>query len=195
MSQARFHLDLIHFRMKFLASQLSLISKPELSLNRLHHLDHMFLDIRKIIEELMLLTLCAHDFAEEELSRNLRNEWHAEKLMKQLERINPNFFLEAIEIKPTDDPEIGGQFVTSDRKFLTREMAVKFYNFCGQVLHASNKPIKNDEFQRRTEMVREFVELTNGLLKCCIIEDYKLNRVFIVTMDLETNSLPEIFYA
>ncbi|MDR6904072.1 hypothetical protein [Rhizobium miluonense] len=164
LEQAAFHLSLIKKRLLSIRQAVARLSVTSLSFDYILTLDYAFLDVRKVIEELMLLSLCAHEFAQIELSNKMRREWNAERLMRYLERVNPRFFPDGIETVETEEEGIAGQFVTTSRPCLTKGEAADIYNFCGSVLHASNMPLQPDRVRHRYARLVEFAEKACGLL-------------------------------
>jgi len=165
MGLATQHLFLIKKRVLSLNTALKLMNGRQVSADTILVADHAFLDVRKIIEELMLLALCAHDRAGIELSAKMRREWNAERLMRHLERLNSNCFPAAVDIEASDEPGIEGIIVPSPRSHLTKAEAISIYNYCGSILHASNTPISPKDLEERFERLDEFDEKIRGLLE------------------------------
>lgn len=196
MSQAAFHLSLVKKRVQSVNRVVSFLSKEPLGFDYLLELEHAFLDVRKIIEELMLLSVCSHDFAKVELSKALRKEWNAEKLTKYLSRLNPRFFPHPIDIVECDEDGVAGRFIDTGRVCLSREDAVLIYNLCGGILHASNRPLQAETVHERYRALADFDVRVRGLVQTFEIDISGQGMVIIGQLLFDQpHQPPELFTA
>ena len=194
MKQAGLHFDLIKKRILKLNKTLVSLSQSQPSLDFIIDLDYAFLNIRKIVEELMLLSVCAHEHAGAKLTENLRQGWNAQKIMKYLSKVNAKFFPDAIALLPTDEKGVV-QFVSVEGEYLKREFAEEIYNLCGSILHATNKPPSAAELYERLEKAKSFDILVRALLKTFEI-DILGNRMSVLgQLNFESDGPPELFSA
>ena len=203
LGQAHFHFSLIKKRIISLQATVEQLSKIDLSLDYVIDLsldyviglDHAYLNIRKIIEELLLLSVSAHETAGSDLSIRLRKEWNAIKIMKGLERINPRFFPDAIKIVPSADEDTAGRFVSVDDDYLTRGFAAEMYNLCGTVLHASNKRLAREVASDRYVKAKRFDLEVRRLLETFEIDVNGEGFMVLGHLNLEINGPPKLFSA
>lgn len=195
LEQAIFHFGLIKKRILSLQTTVEKLSKSELSLDYLIALDHAYLNIRKIIEELMLLSVSAHDTAGAQLTSRLRKEWKATKIMKELARINPRFFPDAIRIVPSEEEGIEGRFISVDDSYLNKEFAAEMYNLCGSVLHASNKQLAREVVSDRYAKAKRFDVEVRRLLETFEIDINGNGFIVLGHLELEIDGPPKLFSA
>jgi len=123
--------------------------------------EFLCLQFRKVLEFIALSSLSANREKYEEIRSNFKTDWHAERIMKKIEEINPNFY--PLPIKQIVDKEKGRvikvEAITDG--FLTREDFSNVYNKCSGFLHAYNPydtkfqklPIQMDNFKRWKDMI------------------------------------------
>lgn len=157
-------------------------------------LRHAFVDIRMVIEELMLLSVSAHKDAGESVSKRLRNEYQAVNKMALLRSINARFFPEAIDVVPTDEPGISGQFVQVEDAYLTEEDAKSFYAKCGDSLHASWKMPTTEGFQADLKLVTRFLGLCSRLLKTFELDISGQGYMMLGHLNLGTEDGPSLYF-
>jgi hypothetical protein len=148
------------------------------------------LDIRFVVEEMMLLSVAAHQEAGEEISKSIRTEYRAGVIAKKLTALNPNYFPIAISVVETDDLDVEGKFVTREGKHLTADLAVDYWNKSGDALHANSKG-RNSNFLAQAE---EFLCLTKSLLET-FEADVSGGGMWIGgQLNFGEDQAPEIFY-
>jgi hypothetical protein len=101
--------------------------------------EFLCLQFRKVLEFIALSSLSANREKYEEIRSNFKTDWHAERIMKKIEEINPNFY--PCPIKQILDKEIEGRVIRIEAitdGFLTREDFSNVYNECSGFLHAYN---------------------------------------------------------
>ncbi len=104
------------------------------------------LQFRKIIEKIMLMSLVANKKAYAEQNEKYARHYHAKHIMRDLERINPDFYpVPLIRIKKENDYD---ELKTIDAGYLMKDELVKIYETCGGMMHAhnpfsANKPIED----------------------------------------------------
>lgn len=103
------------------------------------------LQFRKILEKIALMSLVANKEAYAEQNAKFAQHYHAERIMRDLKRINPDFYPAPIKLIQQEDkmPE----WVKVEEGFLTKEEFVNIYQKCGGMMHAQNpfageKPIR-----------------------------------------------------
>jgi hypothetical protein len=133
-------------------------------------LRHAFLDVRMVIEELMLLSVSAHRDAGEAVTRKLRTEYRADKKMSHLRKLNAQFFPVAFDIVPASNPDVAGKFVQVSSEYLTEQEAKAYYNRCGEKLHASWKQSSAETYVEDIDFLNRFLLLTSRLLKTFTID-------------------------
>ena len=55
-------------------------------------IEFLYLQFRKVLEFIALSSLSANREKYEEVRNNFKTDWHAERIMEKIEKINPNFY-------------------------------------------------------------------------------------------------------
>lgn len=126
------------------------------------------LQTRKILELIALSSLVANKKKFEEQKIKFEKFWHAELILKDIERINPNFYPNPIKETPNSDPQIKMDWQESKADFLTKEDLLKVYEKCGKIMHADN-PFGSrtdlDYYEKQIDIwVRKIMSLLNSHL-------------------------------
>ena len=101
----------------------------------------VYLQFRKILELISMASLVANKEAMEKVYRSRRklaSYWNAEKLLKNIDKINSDFYPHPIIENPSSNPKIKSEWKSREGDFLSRNEFVRLYNLCGSLLHANN---------------------------------------------------------
>jgi hypothetical protein len=189
------HLVMIRLHMDALVSVIKEVKGAPFSPRSILKLRRGFLDVRMVIEELMLLSVSAHQEAGEEVAANLRKFYQADKKMALLRALNVRFFPDAIEVVPCDDPDIAGQFVQISGEYLTENDAKSYYNKCGDRLHAGWKQPSVEALREDLEYLERFALLTSRLLKTFEIDISGQGYMMLGHLNLGEAGPPALFLA
>jgi hypothetical protein len=96
------------------------------------------LQIRQILELIAFASLCAHQSAYAAAHKDFAKHWNAELLLKDIERLNPEFYPVAISEEPSSDPKVKSHLVKLPNGYLSRDDFVEAYKKCGGLMHARN---------------------------------------------------------
>lgn len=94
------------------------------------------LQFRKILEITALMSLVANKEAYAEQNEKFAKHYHAERIIRDLERINPRFYPCPI-VRVQREGEMD-KLENVTEGFLTKEEFVKVYEKCGAMMHAHN---------------------------------------------------------
>lgn len=147
------------------------------------------LQFRKILEKIALMSLVANKELYAEQNAKFAKHYHAERIMRDLERINPNFYPVPINRIKHENKE--DELVEIENGYLTKEEFVEIYERCGGMMHAQNpfaspKPIN--------EIKACFPE---WLTKIYILVNHHLIRLvggevmFVALLERSDNGLPQ----
>lgn len=189
------HFIMIRAHVEELQIALQRFSRLPFSAHAVARLRHAFIDVRMIIEELMLLSVAAHKDAGEAISRSLRKGYKADQRMEQLRAINPRFFPVAIDVIPSDEPGIDGKFIDIDGGYMTEDDIRYFYFKSGDNLHASSKYINESQYKENINSIRNFTNLISKLLKTFEIDISGQEYTMLGHLNLGTKKPPELFSA
>jgi len=189
------HFIMIRFHMESLTSTIKELRQRNFSPQSIVNMRRAFLDVRMVIEELMLLSVSAHQEAGEAITVSLRTEYRADKKMSRLRALNAQFFPDAIDVVPSDDPNTDGQFVRVSEEYLTEEEAKSYYNECGSKLHASWKKSSAETYTKDIEFLERFVDITSRLLVTFEIDISGQGYMMLGHLNLGEPKAPSLFFA
>ena len=147
------------------------------------------LQFRKILEKIALMSLVANKELYAEQNEKFAKHYHAERIMKDLERINPDFY--PVPTKRVKHENKVDEWIEIESGYLTKEELVKIYEKCGGMMHAQNPFASEKPLKEIQECFPEW------LTKICILLDHhhiKLvgGEVMIVgLMERRDNGLPQ----
>jgi len=153
------------------------------------------LDVRMTIEELMLLSVSAHKDVAEGAVQAIRGKYRADYKMRKMKELNPNFFPDAIDVVPTDEPGMAGKFKSVDEPYLTEEQAKKFYHLSDNVLHASPVFMSVEAFDQHVSELKSFLRLSERLLRTFEIDISGAGFNVMGHLHLDSDALPMVVEA
>lgn len=101
-------------------------------------IESICLQFRKILELIAFSSLIANKERYATAHKNFESHWNAELLLKDLSRINADFYPKPIEEKPSAVPGVANDLVPITDGYLTQEDFIHIYKKCGGMLHAAN---------------------------------------------------------
>ncbi|MBR2553373.1 MAG: hypothetical protein IKE94_00815 [Aeriscardovia sp.] len=147
------------------------------------------LQFRKILEKIMLMSLVANKEAYAEQNEKYKKHYHAERIMKDLERINPDFYpVPIIRIKKENDYD---ELKQVENGYLRKDELIQIYEACGGMMHAQNpfsaeKPV--EELQRKFPVwLTKIIKLLNHHMITLIGG----NTMVVALMESSDNGFPQ----
>ena len=101
-------------------------------------IESICLQFRKILELIAFSSLIANKDRYAAAHKNFESHWNAELLLKDLSRINADFYPKPIEEKPSVLPGVVNDLVPIIDGHLTQEDFIHTYKKSGGMLHAAN---------------------------------------------------------
>jgi len=103
-------------------------------------LETIYLQFRKILELIALGSLVVNKKEVEKHKQKFDKWWHAERILKDVEKLNPDFYPKPIRDSDgsADKRIIPYEISPVKDGFLTREDFAKLYDICGEILHVDN---------------------------------------------------------
>jgi hypothetical protein len=92
--------------------------------------ESMCLQLRKVLELIAFSALVSHRPAYIKVRADIAKDWHGKRILKTVEKINPNFY-------PCPMPRVLNN-VRVRGGYLTRTQFAKLYDACGELLHSTN---------------------------------------------------------
>ncbi len=101
-------------------------------------IESVYLQFRKILELIAMASLVANKESMERIHNGIEKFWNADLILKDLGKINPDFYPKPVFEKPHADSRVKHELVEGQSDYLTREEFVRLYKICGKVMHADN---------------------------------------------------------
>jgi hypothetical protein len=98
----------------------------------------IYLQYRKILELIALGSLVANKEVFSKMYRDFAKYWNAELLVKDIERINPDFYPRPIIQQPSSRPGVKMEWAQRPDDYLTRDDLLKLYKKCAAIMHSGN---------------------------------------------------------
>jgi len=129
-------------------------------------LESACLQLRKILELIAFGSLVANEHAYTSVHSKVSKGWHAADLLRELERVNPQFYPVPVVEIPSDIPHAILRHKKREGDYLTKANFPEVYGRCGVMAHAANpygKGLDYAHYQRMLPLWRtQVVNLLNN---------------------------------
>lgn len=146
------------------------------------NIESMVLQVRKILELIALGSLVAHRDEYCRQYAKFADHWHAARILRDVEKINPGFYPKPIKEVPANRPGIMNDLVDVTEGFLTKEQFVEAYDRCGEILHAKNPFLGQQDYASFDRLVSLWMEKIKCLLNCHKIQPIDADYFLLVHM-------------
>jgi hypothetical protein len=146
------------------------------------NIEFVCLQFRKVLELIALASIAPNI---EEYSRQRQKfykDWHAKRILKDLERINPDFYPIPIVQAPNPPNKPIKHFDLFDGDFLKRDNFAKFYDSLGGKLHASNPFGAKSDWDKTRKQYGEWTKKVINLLNVHLIKLIDSSQIWVVFM-------------
>ena len=144
------------------------------------------LQIRKILELIALSALVSDVDVYREKLDNIEKMWNARLILREIEKIHPNFYPQPVYIDPNNKYNI----IDIKEDYLTKDLFVKIYEKCGKILHQASPFLnaKDIEFEYKQvwNNISEWRRLIIRLLNTHIVKLYNSDLFYFIMADKET---------
>jgi hypothetical protein len=96
------------------------------------------LQIRKILELIALGSMVANKASYSTAHEKFARDWNARLLLRDLERVNPDFYPKPVVEVPSSNPKVLHDLRDRQQDYLTKDEFEKAYQKCGAIMHAQN---------------------------------------------------------
>ncbi|MDO9468161.1 MAG: hypothetical protein Q7J36_12750 [Thiobacillus sp.] len=122
------------------------------------NIESMCLQLRKLLELLAFSSLVSNRQAYEAVRADIAKDWHAVRILKKLETINPDFYPQPVR------GTSGGKWRKLRGGFLTRKQFGRLYDDCGEILHVPNPLRKRKSVMAFYRKIPDYVSRLEALL-------------------------------
>ena len=116
----------------------ALLAKASPDIPQFVSVESIGLQFRKVLELIAFGSLISNKSAYTGMYDDFAKTWNAELLLKDLERVNPDFYPQPVLEHRNPEVGIDAKLESMKSGFLTRKAFVKVYKKCGALVHASN---------------------------------------------------------
>jgi hypothetical protein len=102
------------------------------------NIESVYLQLRKILELIAMGSLVANKAEYSKVYSEFSKCWNASYLLRDIERINPEFYPQPIIEKPCQELGAKVKWEKKTDGFLTKNEFLKLYEKCGKIMHAAN---------------------------------------------------------
>lgn len=123
-------------------------------------IESVCLQLRKVLELIAMASLVANKEAYSAAHNGFAKHWNAKRLLKDLERINPDFYPRPAILAPPKSPGAQVHFIDRKEDFLTKAEFVEVYLRCSKMLHADNPfaaKVDHKEYEKELPVWRQKV--------------------------------------
>jgi hypothetical protein len=142
----------------------ALIDRNILVMFEATHVETMVLQVRMITELIALASLAAHKAIFEVQQKKFEKHWDPVQILKNVERLNPDFYSRPISEIPSQQEGVKSHLVDLQSGFMTREELVEIHGRCGNVLHARNPYGTPLDYEQYGSLVPTWMERIMALL-------------------------------
>ena len=143
------------------------------------------LHIRTVIEFIALASLVANKSLFEQESDKFKKFWKAKLIFSDIEEKNPDFYPKPVEpIHMTGIDDIGRHIRFIEDGYMTRDMCIKVYDKCCDILHAQNSfaDDQNRDYEGFLNQVPDWLNLIVKLLDYHVFRLVGSNSFYVVHM-------------
>jgi len=101
-------------------------------------LESIALQLRKVLELIALGSLVANKDSYSAANKKFARDWNARLILRDLERVNPDFYPSPVVEAPCADPRVVHQLKDRQPDYLTKHEFERAYEKCGALMHAQN---------------------------------------------------------
>ena len=145
-------------------------------------IESVYLQFRKMLELIALGSLVANKEVFSSMYQNFSRYWNAELLIKDIERINPNFYPEPVIQKLSDKPGITMDWLSRPDDYLTKADLVKLYQKCGAIVHSDNPYGSKIDYKFYGNMMTHWASRIMNLLNSHCISLVNDPHLYLVQM-------------
>lgn len=157
------------------------------------NIEFMYLQLRKILELIALGSLVANKSEFEKRKIKFEKFWNLKFIIKDIERLNKDFYPKPIKEVPSLKPNTKRDLVDISEGFLTKEEFVKVYERCGKILHANNPFGSKANLDVYEKQITSWMGKIEILLNSHIIKLLDDDNLYLIHMKEEKDDLVHFY--
>ncbi|MEO9497405.1 hypothetical protein [Vibrio splendidus] len=147
------------------------------------NVESAYLQIRKILELIAFGSLVSNIDIYSKEYENFSKFWNAERMLKDMKKVNSRFYPEPQAQKESDREGIKHDLIELDEKeYLNTEEFVKLYKKCGAIMHADNPYGSKVDYCFYRKAIPNWIEKINALLNVHKIQLVGDENLYLVRM-------------
>lgn len=143
------------------------------------------LQLRKCLELVAMASLVANKAEFSRMYANSAKYWRADLLLRDLERVNPDYYPCPILEVPSANPKFVSNLQAKETGYLTKEDFVKVYKKCAAVMHASNPYGRRFDHGYYQENIPVWRDQFIGLLDSHLIHLVNDTNLYLIHMHVD----------
>ena len=141
------------------------------------------LQVRKILELIALGSIAPNKAKHAEHREKFHKDWNARTILRDLERINPDFYPVPVKQIQSTIAGVDHHFENVSSGFLTKSDFLKVYKKCGGVLHAENPFGQKRDLGAVRRQFPKWVNQITTLLRTHRIRLIDSSKIWVVVME------------
>jgi len=133
------------------------------------NIESIYLQIRMILELIALASVAANKTIFEENQMKFHKHWNPSAILKDIEKLNPNYYPEPIREAPSKMKGAINDLVAIKDGFLTKDELISIHGKIGNILHAKNPYNKKLNYQEYETEIPEIMEKIK-----CLLNNHKI---------------------
>jgi hypothetical protein len=149
-------------------------------------IEAVYLQFRKILELIALGSLVANKEIFSNVHEKFSKYRNAKLLIKEIERINPNFYPRPFITKLNDKSGAEGEWVDRPNDYLTKEDLIKLHEKCNAIMHSENPYGSKIDYKYYEDMMKNWASRIMKLLdkhSISLVNDSNLYYIQMGTKD------------
>ena len=151
------------------------------------------LQLRKVLELIAMASLVANKEAYSAAHKGFAKHWNAKLLLKDLERINPDFYPRPVKLTPPKSPDTQVHFIDREDDYLTKAEFIDIYARCSAILHATNPFASKTEYKDYDDVLPLWREKIFNLLDLHWISLLDKKELYLIQMSSETDGKVNLY--
>ncbi|HUT31445.1 MAG TPA: hypothetical protein VMX13_16745 [Sedimentisphaerales bacterium] len=145
-------------------------------------LECMYLQVRKILELIVLGSLVVNKKEFSTHHKNFHKLWNGGEILKKIEKNNPDFYPKPVKEKPSSKPRVKSHLEDIQDGYLTKDEFIEVYGRCGKIAHADNPFGSKTNYPYYEKQISEWLRKIMTLLNTHTIRLVNDQNMYLIHM-------------